>query len=49
MNNANGGDLFIVDNNVPDWTGLEYLRQWSDLAESLDDAIRSTMRTPTRT
>ena len=33
-----GGDLFIVDNSVSGWTGLEYLRQWSDLAESFDIA-----------
>ena len=35
---AGGGNLFIVDNSVSGWTGLEYLRQWSDLARSFDIA-----------
>ena len=38
MSEAGGGDLFIVDNSVSGWTGLEYLRQWSDLARSFDIA-----------
>ncbi|MDE0268103.1 MAG: helicase-related protein [Acidimicrobiaceae bacterium] len=38
MSTTGGGDLFIVDNSVSGWTGLEYLRQWSDLAESFDIA-----------
>ena len=33
-----GGDLFIVDNSISRWTGLEYLRQWTDLARSFDIA-----------
>ena len=33
-----GGDLFIVDNSVSRWTGLEYLREWTDLARSFDVA-----------
>ena len=33
-----GGDLFIVDNSLSGWTGLEYLRQWTDLAKSFDIA-----------
>lgn len=35
---AVGGDLFIVDNSVSDWTGLEYLRQWTELANAFDIA-----------
>ena len=38
MSEEGGGDLFIVDNSVSGWTGLEYLRQWSDLARSIDIA-----------
>ena len=38
MSEAGGGELFIVDNSVSGWTGLEYLRQWSDLARSFDIA-----------
>ena len=38
MSEAGGGDLFIVDNSVSGWTGLEYLSQWSDLARSFDIA-----------
>ena len=33
-----GGDLFIVDNSISDWTGLEYLRQWTEIAKSFDIA-----------
>ena len=35
---AVGGDLFIVDNSVSGWTGLEYLRQWTELANAFDIA-----------
>ena len=38
MSEAGGGELFIVDNSHSGWTGLEYLRQWSDLAQSFDIA-----------
>ena len=33
-----GGDLFIVDNSISGWTGIRYLREWSDLAKSFDVA-----------
>ena len=33
-----GGDLFIVDNSVSGWTGLEYLSQWTEVARSFDIA-----------
>ena len=33
-----GGDLFIVDNSLSRWTGLEHLREWTDLARSFDVA-----------
>ena len=33
-----GGGLFIVDNSVSGWTGLEYLRQWTEVARSFDIA-----------
>lgn len=33
-----GGGLFIVDNSVSGWTGLEYLSQWTELARSFDIA-----------
>ena len=35
---AVGGDLFIVDNSVSGWTGLEYLQQWTELANAFDIA-----------
>ncbi len=38
MSEAGGGELFIVDNSVSGWTGLQYLSQWSDLARSFDIA-----------
>ena len=38
MSEAGGGGLFIVDNSVSGWTGLEYLSQWTDLARSFDIA-----------
>ena len=33
-----GGDLFIADNSLSRWTGLKYLRQWTDVARSFDVA-----------
>lgn len=33
-----GGDLFIVDNHDPGWTGLRYLEEWCELATSFDIA-----------
>jgi hypothetical protein len=33
-----GGDLFVVDNSDPGWTGLRYLQEWCDLASRLDIA-----------
>ncbi len=33
-----GGDLFIVDNSVSGWTGLEYLREWADVSDRFDIA-----------
>jgi superfamily II DNA or RNA helicase len=33
-----GGDLFIVDNSDPGWTGLRYLQEWCDLATTFDIA-----------
>ncbi len=38
MSGAGGGDLFIVDNSVSGWTGLEYLSQWTEVARSFDIA-----------
>lgn len=42
MTEANGPDggsgLFIVDNSISGWTGLEYLRQWTDIAKAFDIA-----------
>ncbi len=38
MSDTGDGNLFIVDNSVSGWTGLEYLRQWSELARSFDIA-----------
>ena len=35
---AKGGDLFIVDNSISGWTGLRYLREWTDIAKSFDVA-----------
>ena len=34
--NIQGGDLFIVDNSVSGWTGLRYLKEWTDIAKSMD-------------
>src|SRR4051812_18167786 len=36
--NRGGGDLFIVDNSDPGWTGLRYLQEWCELATSFDIA-----------
>ena len=33
-----GGDLFIVDNSISGWTGLRYLQEWTELANSFDIA-----------
>lgn len=38
MGRGKGGDLFIVDNSVSGWTGLEYLRQWSEISTAFDIA-----------
>jgi len=38
MTGASGGELFIVDNSVSGWTGLQYLRQWCAIARSFDIA-----------
>ena len=35
---AEGSELFIVDNSVSGWTGLEYLRQWCEISRSFDIA-----------
>jgi hypothetical protein len=40
-NSPNPGELFIVDNDDSTWTGLNYLREWTEIAE----VIRSTMDT----
>jgi len=31
-----GSDLFIVDNSITGWTGLDYLREWTEVARSFD-------------
>jgi helicase-like protein/phospholipase D-like protein/type III restriction/modification enzyme restriction subunit len=33
-----GGDLFIVDNSISGWTGLRYLREWTEIASGFDIA-----------
>lgn len=38
MSDRGGGELFIVDNSVSGWTGLQYLRQWTEIADSFDIA-----------
>ncbi len=35
---AEGSELFIVDNSVSGWTGLEYLRQWCEISRGFDIA-----------
>jgi len=36
--NAQGGNLFIVDNSDAGWTGLRYLHDWCDIAKRFDIA-----------
>ena len=33
-----GKELFIVDNSISGWTGIEYLKQWTEVAKSMDIA-----------
>jgi superfamily II DNA or RNA helicase/HKD family nuclease len=33
-----GGDLFIVDNSISGWTGIRYLKEWTEIAKSFDIA-----------
>ena len=33
-----GADLFIVDNSDTDWKVLDYLREWTDIAQRFDIA-----------
>lgn len=33
-----GSGLFIVDNSISGWTGLRYLKEWSELAQGMDVA-----------
>lgn len=33
-----GRDLFIVDNSISGWTGLRYLKEWTDIARAFDIA-----------
>ena len=33
-----GGDLFIVDNAGSDWSGLRYLKEWTEISKSFDIA-----------
>ncbi|MDQ3379645.1 MAG: phospholipase D-like domain-containing protein [Actinomycetota bacterium] len=33
-----GGELFIVDNSDSGWTGLRYLKDWTEIAKSFDIA-----------
>jgi len=35
---SKGGELFVVDNSDEGWTGLRYLSEWCDLANSFDIA-----------
>lgn len=35
---TDGSELFIVDNSVSGWTGLEYLRQWCEISHRFDIA-----------
>lgn len=35
---SRGGDVFIVDNSDADWKVLQYLREWTEIAESFDIA-----------
>ena len=38
MSDRGGGELFIVDNSVSGWTGLQYLQQWTEIADTFDIA-----------
>ncbi len=38
MTKLKGGDLVIVDNSKSGWTGLRYLQDWTELANSFDIA-----------
>ena len=38
MTEGKGGDLFIVDNSISGWSGLEYLKQWTEIASAFDIA-----------
>ena len=38
MSNMDGSSLFIVDNGVTDWYRLAYLKQWCEIARSIDIA-----------
>ena len=38
MAEGKGGDLFIVDNSISGWSGLEYLKQWTEIASAFDIA-----------
>lgn len=33
---TDGSELFIADNSVSGWTGLEYLRQWCEISHRFD-------------
>lgn len=35
---TSGGELFIVDNSISGWTGLRYLQDWTEIANSFDIA-----------
>ena len=38
VSDRGGGELFIVDNSVSGWTGLQYLQQWTEIADTFDIA-----------
>ena len=38
MNETQSGTLFIVDNSEEGWKGLDYLREWTEDASSMDIA-----------
>jgi len=35
---SSGGDLFIVDNSISGWTGLKYLKEWTEISTGFDIA-----------
>ncbi len=37
-NKRQGGDLFIVDNSDAEWKVKNHLREWTDIAHTLDIA-----------